>query len=133
MFADRNKIKLVNLLVVFARCVFADAKVCPSSDLYVLGNDGLFDHSTFSDHAVLHDDRILDHGTLLDHNSGTDNGIRHLSVDLRTLSDDTFCDLCVRRDILRRDTVALCVDLPVFLIQVELRNNIDELHICFPV
>lgn len=45
MFADRNKIKLVNLLVVFARCVFSDAKVCPSSDLYVLG---MMDFSTIA-------------------------------------------------------------------------------------
>ena len=35
--------------------------------------------------------------------------------------------------VLRRDHITLSIDLPVFFIQVELRDNIDQLHICFPI
>ena len=57
----------------------------------------------------------------------------NLSVDLRALADQTAVCHCIRCDILRRDNISLGIDPPVFFIKIELRNNVDQFHIGFPI
>ena len=88
-----------------------------------------------SDHRILHDNRVTHDRTLLDHNAASDDRIRallHKSPCRRrsgsgqvTASSEIYCG-GIRIIIFR-------IDFPELLIQVELRNNIDQLHICFPV
>lgn len=57
----------------------------------------------------------------------------YLTVNLGSLTYDTAVDGRISRNILRTNNIAFCINLPELLIKVELRNNIDQLHVCFPV
>ncbi len=57
----------------------------------------------------------------------------HLTVNLTAVSYDGTKHLTGRAVILRRQRLYIGIDLPVFLIQVEFRNDVNELHIRFPV
>ena len=57
----------------------------------------------------------------------------YLAVYLGSFTDDALLNNGIRGEILWLDNITLRVDLPVFLVQIELRNQVDELHICFPV
>ena len=61
------------------------------------------------------------------------NGTRNLAVDLISGTDNGLGRWAFRSYVLRLDTILLGVDLPEFLIEVELRNQIDKLHIGFPI
>ena len=57
----------------------------------------------------------------------------YLTEDLTALGHKRTLNLCLIRDKLRRSVLCLRIDLPVFLIEIELRNDRDELHVGLPV
>ena len=57
----------------------------------------------------------------------------YFTIDFCSLTDDTLVHNCICGNILWRDHISLGVDPPEFLIKIKLRNDIDQLHICFPV
>ena len=83
--------------------------------------------------SALHHDGIPNYGSFLNGYSRTYNRIDHLPVNLCSLAYDTAFDFCIICYVLRRDYIALGIDLPVFLIKIKLRNNVDQLHIGLPV
>ena len=101
--------------------------------MYVLSHNG-FGYLTPRAHdASLHDNGIAHHGSLADGDTGSDDGVDHVAVNLCALADDAALNLRLAVHILRRNHIALGVDTPVFLVQVELRNNVDQLHVGLPV
>ena len=57
----------------------------------------------------------------------------YFTVHFRTLTNDTLVHFCISSNILWCKDITLGIDFPVFFIQIKLRNQIDELHISFPV
>ena len=57
----------------------------------------------------------------------------NLTVDLRAFPDNALFYYGFRSQILRLDIVTLGVDLPVLLVKIKFRDQIDQFHICFPV
>ena len=57
----------------------------------------------------------------------------YFSENLGAIADNTLVHNALRRYVLRRKIHAVGIDLPEFLIEVEFRYNIDQLHIGFPV
>ena len=91
------------------------------------------DYCTITYLNVVHYDGIPNNGTLSDLNTGTDNGILNISIYFSTFSNDTLLYAASFCDILWRLIVALCIDSPELLIEVELRNNVNKFHVGFPV
>ena len=54
-------------------------------------------------------------------------------MDFRRLTDNAALHMCARRNILRLDRVAFRIDLPVLLIEIELRNKVDQFHVRLPI
>ena len=99
----------------------------------ILCNNRLVDRSSFSDLTVTHDNRIPDHSALFNLYVCPYNRIMYFSVNFSAFTDNAALYRSFGCNVLRADDIALGVDLPEFLIQVEFRNNIDQLHIGFPV
>ena len=57
----------------------------------------------------------------------------YFPVNLRAVADDTTVDNCPVRNILRGQVRAVGIDLPEFFVEVELRNDIDQFHVRFPI
>ena len=57
----------------------------------------------------------------------------YLSENLGAIADNTLVHNALWRYVLRRKIHAVGIDLPEFLIEVEFRYNINQLHIGFPV
>ena len=113
--------------------LFADSHLHAVSNRNILRYNSLIQFAAFSDHRVIHDDGIPDDGSLSDDHAAADHGIINLSGNLTSLAHDAPLDQAFRSNVLRREDLALRVDLPVFLIQIELRHDVNQLHIGFPV
>src|SRR5699024_1601125 len=99
----------------------------------ILCNNRLVDRSSFSDLTVTHDNRIPDHSALFNLYVCPYNRIMYFSVNFSAFTYNAALYRSFGCNVLRADYITLGVDLPEFLIQVEFRNNIDQLHIGFPV
>ena len=57
----------------------------------------------------------------------------YFTVDFGSLTNDALIHNCILGNVLRRNHIPLGVNPPEFFIKIKLRNDIDQLHICFPV
>ena len=124
--SDRYQIELIYLLVVLALGIFSDADLGILTDGNVLRHDRLIHNRASADRRALHDDRITDHRTFSDRNACSDDRVNDFAVYLGALADDTALYLGLLRYKLWGNNIALRVNLPVFFIQVELRNDVDQ-------
>ena len=76
---------------------------------------------------------IADHRAFSDRNTCSDDRVNNFAVYLGALADDTALYLGLLRYKLWGNNIALRVNLPILLIEIKLRNQINKLHICFPV
>ena len=83
--------------------------------------------------GAIHNNRITNLCALADYNITADHRLLHRSVDLTAVSYDGAGDLTVRTVILRRKRFHIGINLPVLLIQIELRHDVNQLHVRFPV
>ena len=97
------------------------------------GDYRLVNGTVLSDLRIVHDYGITDHGTLSYGYVAAYYGVVNLSVYIGPFSYDTLFDHGIGGYVLRRQSVALCVYLPVFLIEIEFRYDINELHIGLPI
>ena len=74
-----------------------------------------------------------DHCTRLDGNAFTDHRIVYLTMDLTALCDDAALYVRVLGNKLWCRVLRVGIDLPVLLVEVELRNDRYELHVGLPV
>ena len=56
----------------------------------------------------------------------------YLTFNNTALCDECFVDLCVWSDVLRKRRSVFRVDLPCWIVQIQLISGINEVHICFP-
>ena len=101
--------------------------------MYAFCNNRLVDLGSFIDSAVAHNNRISYDNALFNAHIRADDRIMYLAVNLSTLADNTAVNDSILRHILRTDDITSGIDFPEFFIEIELRNNIDQLHVCFPV
>ena len=57
----------------------------------------------------------------------------YFSVYLCSFSDNALLHDGVRGQVLWLNNIAFRIDLPVFLVKIELRNQVDQLHVRFPI
>ena len=102
-------------------------------DYHVLSNYRFIQFAVLSDTGLIHNDGIPDYRPFAYCNTAADYRIVYFAIYVGSFSDNTSLDHAVFRNILRRQDRAAGIYLPVFFIQVELRNNIDQLHIRFTI
>ena len=113
--------------------LIADSEPDVVADGRFLCNYSLVKLAAVAYFGLIHDYRIPDHRTLSDYYSASYNGIVYLSVNLGSLTDYALLHTAVVGEILRRLNLRFGVYLPILFIEVKLGNDIDKLHICFPV
>ena len=113
--------------------ITSDAKRHMIANPYIFCDDRFIDHTVFSDDGILHNDGIPHHCAFSNHNSGTDHGISDFSVNFGTITDNAALHNCLFRNILRWQSRTVRIDLPELLVKIEFRNQVDQLHIGFPV
>ena len=113
------------------------AVLMPNYDIFsnsnILGNNSLIHLYALTNGRIAHDNGITDHAAFSDHNIWSDHRIMYFPVNFCTLTDQTSVCNRICRNILRRDNISLCVNLPEFFIEIKFRNNIDQFHIGLPI
>ena len=75
----------------------------------------------------------MHHGIFADCNAGANHGAMDFPIDFRPFPDNAPLCHGILCNILGLNGIAFGVNLPVFLIQVEFWDQINQLHIGFPI
>ena len=111
----------------------------PNAKPYIVFYNNIFRHNRFVQLAaalyagIVHDNRIPYHGACSDGYAAANYGIVYLAINVRAFADNTALHHTVRRYILGRQNLTVGVNLPVFFIEIKLRNNVYQFHVGFPI
>ena len=120
-----------NKLVVLGTAASGDTETLTAN--CILCDDRLVNLCSLLDYSTLHQNGIINFCTFFNNNFWSNNAVSYSSIDFRAITYDTALNLCRICNILRRLVIRFSIYLPELFIQIKYRNDINQLHICFPV